>query len=567
MIELQLDETIYNASILGLCRVFDYAKLEYSKSDYQTISFPESNLANFEEHYFAYLSAQYGHETNYYKMTNPTIVEFLLRAKTDIGDEKNLERLNAHIEKVKYWLSSNSYKNVYPFLSAIPFDFLEAAKSLKKVTQRKKETLEKIQPQIGDAVDALLQIVEHLKHKDAKRFIIPRVLTYQVIQGFWSNVSFLNSNASKKDLYEEYFNYFIKPAQDFLTSKKDEKKYGKNKLTCACCDNKMKSISEAFDLTWVQNLGVDGARKSSHYWNHQRNLFICPICNIVYSCLPLGFTLKNGIGLFINSNQSIVELLAYNKIQLRNDRGEEYTRDKLEEMAYSKIINEMYQHAENKKNVEIDNIQIVKYDKNNESRPYTFNMLSRDKAQQLYDNRNDFHYLTGKFVKENGDYISLYQEVIRRFYNGQRFSDLLYRLIRLVIDDKYTDTFSIYKILKISNYVLSGGSHYMTDKELRSIRISGYELRKVYRGQETKLNAISHRLLNALKVKNPNKFMETIVQAYSYKRHEKLGIPLFFTTTLSDIEKFQTIGYAFLIGLNGKDFKKEDMAKEEQVNE
>lgn len=107
----------------------------------------------------------------------------------------------------------------------------------------------------------------------------------------------------------------------------------------------------------------------------------------------------------------------------------------------------------------------------------------------------------------------------------------------------------------------------MTDKELRSIRISGYELRKVYRGQETKLNAISHRLLNALKVKNPNKFMETIVQAYSYKRHEKLGIPLFFTTTLSDIEKFQTIGYAFLIGLNGKDFEKEDMAKEEQVNE
>lgn len=90
MIELQLDETIYNASILGLCRVFDYAKLEYSKSDFQTISFPESNLANFEEHYFAYLSAQYGHETNYYKMTNPTIVEFLLRAKTDIGDEKKL---------------------------------------------------------------------------------------------------------------------------------------------------------------------------------------------------------------------------------------------------------------------------------------------------------------------------------------------------------------------------------------------------------------------------------------------------------------------------------------------
>ena len=60
----------------------------------------------------------------------------------------------------------------------------------------------------------------------------------------------------------------------------------------------------------------------------------------------------------------------------------------------------MYQHAENKKNIEIDNIQIVKYDKNNESRPYTFNMLSRDKAQQLYDSRNDFHYLTGNLLRK-----------------------------------------------------------------------------------------------------------------------------------------------------------------------
>lgn len=565
MIELQLEETIYNASILGICRVFKYAKLDY-KEDGQTIRFPESNLDNFHEHYFAYLANEYEHETNYYRMTNGVISDFLQKAKKDIVDAKNLTRLNDHIDKVKYWLSSNSYKNVYPFLSAIPFDFLEAGKSLKKVTQKKSETLEQIQPQIAEAVDALLEIVEHLKHADAKRYIVPRVLSYQVIQSFWSNVSFLNSTASKKDLYEEYFNYFIQPAQDFLASKKDVKKYEKNKLTCACCDNKMKTVSKAFDLTWVQNLGVDGARKSSHYWNHQRNLFICPICNIVYSCLPLGFTLKNGLGLFINNNQSFKELYAYNKIQLRDAQGEEYTRDKLEAMAYSKIVDEMYQHAENKKNVEIDNIQIVKYDRNHDTRPYTFNMLSREKAQQLYNSRKDFHYLTGKFTKENGEYISLYQEVIRRFYNGQSLYDLLYRLLRLKVEEDYKDIFSIHRILKISNYGLEEEKR-MTDQELRGIRISGYELRKLYRGQDPKLNAISHRLLNALKVKNPNKFMETIVQAYNYKRHEKLGIPLFFTKALNNPEKFQTIGYAFLIGLNGAEFEQKDKAKEEKEHE
>lgn len=233
-------------------------------------------------------------------------------------------------------------------------------------------------------------------------------------------------------------------------------------------------------------------------------------------------------------------------------------------MAYSKIVDEMYQHVENKKNFEIDNIQIVKYDRNHATRPYTFNMLSREKAQQLYDRRKDFHYLTGKFAQERGEYISLYQEVLRRFYNGQSLHDLLYCLLRLKVEKEYQDIFSIYRILKISN---SGGKHKMSDQELRNIRISGYKLRELYRGQEPKLNAISHRLLNALKVKNPNKFMETIVQAYSYKRHEKLGIPLFFTKALNNPEKFQTIGYAFLIGLNGAEFEQKDKVKEEKENE
>ena len=84
----------------------------------------------------------------------------------------------------------------------------------------------------------------------------------------------------------------------------------------------------------------------------------------------------------------------------------------------------------------------------------------------------------------------------------------------------------------------------MTDKELRSIRISGYELRKVYRGQETKLNAISHRLLNALKVKILINLWKQLYRRIATNAM-KIRYPLFFTTTLSDIEKFQTIGYAF----------------------
>ena len=44
--------------------------------------------------------------------------------------------------------------------------------------------------------------------------------------------------------------------------------------------------------------------------------------------------------------------------------------------------------------------------------------------------------------------------------------------------------------------------------------------------------------------------METLIQAYSYK---KVAIPTVFVQALSDQEKFQTIGYAFLLGLQGYD--------------
>ncbi|UZN01389.1 hypothetical protein OL548_33985 (plasmid) [Lysinibacillus sp. MHQ-1] len=77
MIELQLDDVLYNIGILGLCRVFDSANLPFDKKNGQTITFAESNLSNFEEHYFAALVDLYGSETSYYKMVNTNSKQFI----------------------------------------------------------------------------------------------------------------------------------------------------------------------------------------------------------------------------------------------------------------------------------------------------------------------------------------------------------------------------------------------------------------------------------------------------------------------------------------------------------
>lgn len=540
MIRLTLDDILFNAGILGLCRIFDHADLPYDRNG-QTIEFEESNLEKFSEHYFSYLIKEHGNDTSYTKLIELNI--------GNIQDEKQLTQFNETIDNVKKWLTSNSYKNTYPFLTEVEFDFVSAASKLKKITLKKQQTINDLQSEIQEMIELLTECISHLRHPQAKRYLVPRIISYNLIQGFWTNVSILHKSANKKDIYKTYDEYFTKAALEFLEKKKDQKKYAKHKFHCTTCENKMGSASESFDLTWLQRVGVDAARKSSHYWDHLRDIFICPVCNLVYSCIPLGFKVIKGKGFFINNNRSIEELISVNSVSF-SDGKQEVTRDDLESMAYYKIIDFMINQAESRKELEIENVQIVKYDREMETRPYTFNILSRNKIMLIDECKKEFQHLVGKFVKQGDEYISIYQEVINRLYNGQVFNDFIYQLIRQVIDEDYKGTKTIYSILKISNHQYKGGVHYMTTEELNKIRRYGYYLKKAYESQETKLNGISYRLLNALKVRNTSKFMETLLQAYSYK---KLSIPTIFTQILNDEKKFQTIGYAFLLGLHGYD--------------
>ena len=100
-----------------------------------------------------------------------------------------------------------------------------------------------------------MDCISHLKHPQAKHYLVARSLSYQIIQGFWTNVSFLNSTASKKDLYGEYANYFTNAALTYMETKKDERKYEKNKFHCALCENTMGKLSETFDFTGYKKWG------------------------------------------------------------------------------------------------------------------------------------------------------------------------------------------------------------------------------------------------------------------------------------------------------------------------
>jgi len=93
--------------------------------------------------------------------------------------------------------------------------------------------------------------------------------------------------------------------------------------------------------------------------------------------------------------------------------------------------------------------------------------------------------------------------------------------------------------------------HVIDNHVIDKIRESGLELREAYENKkaENKIAGISYRLLNALRTKDAGKFMDTLINAYMYLNKE---IPKEFVDGLKDEDRFQTLGYSFLLGLQGR---------------
>lgn len=102
-----------------------------------------------------------------------------------------------------------------------------------------------------------------------------------------------------------------------------------------------------------------------------------------------------------------------------------------------------------------------------------------------------------------------------------------------------------------------------------SMKKSGAELRKAImaaKGMSSGegLRGIEYQLLNALAVRNVEKFMDVVLRlysAYGSQKNEKgqeLLIPTGLVQMLGDQEKFTRYGYAFVMGLEGCYEKKED---------
>jgi len=134
----------------------------------------------------------------------------------------------------------------------------------------------------------------------------------------------------------------------------------------------------------------------------------------------------------------------------------------------------------------------------------------------------------------------------------------------LRLQNEFKDFGYIDMILKINHDFLQrrGGKRKMAYYfDIEKAKESGAKLRKAYinKASENKLGGIIYRLLNALRIKDTAKFMDTLISSHLYIGET---ISNTFVSALGSIETFQTIGYAFLLGLQGEAVK--NMGNENQ---
>ncbi|OON98288.1 MAG: type I-B CRISPR-associated protein Cas8b1/Cst1 [Epulopiscium sp. Nele67-Bin004] len=542
MVKIELSDWLYNAGVIGLYRMLEHAGIMVNASN-NSIEINEDDLDNFGDMYFEYLIDKYLEYTSYYNIISVKS-DFEAYKKEEIND-KQLEKLNKQIDYIKDKCKSNSYKAAYELIPHIEFDAVGESKKLTKVKFNKdKQTIQDVWDKIEENINQYVKIVEYFEQPEVKKYIVAKNVMYDIVQQFWENVSFMHKTSNKKDMY-------ILATEDFgqTVQAYQEVSHEKDKYQCTQCCNPISKLSKpaSYDLTWLKRIGVDGGRKSSHFWNYNADAIICPACRMVYACMPLGFSILRGQGLFINENSSVKALKAINELNFRDSTNIE----DLEQQSYYNLINIVSQQDVRKSDKYIQNIQIVKFNSQNERRPYTFNMLSRDKIDKLSKVEKSLGFIIKVRVKDVSDkYINVYAEVIQNIYNNNNQFELISRLIYLLLKGNTKNTSVIYHVLNINNAFM-GGSGKVYYKKIEESRNNGAQLRVKYiaTSKENKIAGLSHKLLNALKTKNTARFTETVLNAYM---HLNIAVPYVFIEALQDEERLQTLGYAFLLGLQGE---------------
>ncbi|CAL7914279.1 type I-B CRISPR-associated protein Cas8b1/Cst1 [Fusobacterium necrophorum] len=552
-IVIRSEDWLKNAGIVGLYRIL---KERDERADIfveeEQISFSADLLQNFSEKYFQYFIKRYKNVLSLYRILNFTANISQYEEKNyETFHEEDLEKLNDHVEDVKKYLKSNSYRAMYPLIRC-PFDPLQKERELKKVNLKKTESLKDRISDIQKLLADLKEIHDFLRQEDSQKYIGAKNVMYGIIQNAWKGISILNPQVKEQNMYLEFDKYFVQTAQEYLEQEKTKFKY-----RCFSCGEAIKDTR--IDLSFMNHIGFDVARKTSHVWDFNNCVHICPLCRLIYACVPAGFTYLYDRGIFINANTDLEEMLRINNLVFENVWAENKDGKSLYAALVLGMLKEMNEHAE----YELSDIQVVRLEKER----YSFSILSRKFLNIIKKCRTDLEYIRKSSFKEGSDIYYIYNETMKRLMQGENLFLLIHKLIQLRISNSencYYKMGTVSTIIKINDIFLKEVGYMQDEKKeynpLERARIIGHHLQEAYGGFEEgkynkKLDGIAYRMLNALKTNNKTAFMDSLINAHMYVQKP---IPSLFSDYLNQDLVFKELGYAFVTGMLGEEWKNKD---------
>lgn len=543
ILSVTLNHFLYNAAILGFYNIIrDEPGVKIQNN---SLSFPANIFDDFEDKYISKMINTFGHTTIYSE-----ILQRYRSIKNTPITEETEKKIEEFFDYSTDKLTRASYMSGYDIINKSENGTkVDVPKILKEIRKAKDNRAK---------IEMFAAIEEYLEEN--KETLCMKDIMYTNITSFWQGISFLHRQNQKEDIKACYKEYFVDPAIKYVN------KTSKGKFNCIECSAPI-TQSESFGMAWLNDVGIDLKRKKSYYWNFKPDSFLCPVCNLIYSCIPLGFVTIGKEGLFINDNSDFDTLVSCNSTEGLQVSSIYEAENKI----YGRLLARLTQQADTiLAKREIQNIQVIrrKYYGDDKIR-YELNTLSFERLNVLKDRQKDFNFLTGFSLNIDQEYVNIYDQVISNFFAGRNQFSLLYKILTLAFTDPSVNKIPYAaSILRIQAATRKGGNKLgVSLMNLRKMQKDGYKLRMMLSSQtletlekeqsmrthendiDNKLRGYAYHLLNALKTRNKENFMDIILRMYT-----GLGqpVPDLFIEMLKDEQAFLELGYAYLIGLKGE---------------
>lgn len=576
-IDFRINSWLENAGIVGLTRILK-ANPRY-RSSYKekenTLEVDPKVFDNFSDLYFNFFIKNYGQATRYWRIVSE---ENFLKSLKENGfkdfDNKKLKELTDWFDNVlKYSVNSASYKKVIKFINS-DYDIKAEVKDCNKKirTLNKKNFLTKSPEEakeiLQELINQLLKAIEYFSTDQARKYFPAKTLSYTVINKAWSGVSFLNPQAKNLDFYDDYQNYFVAPVQKYL-----QEDHSKDKYICSTCGRPIKRLEYSYGF--LNDMGYDLNRKTSNAWNFKNDLYICPVCQFLYSLVPAGFTYNMASqGIFINENSSIRNLQGKNDATFNSMMRD--IRNNPQTSPY-RAFSAAFRDAEaSGQNAALANIQLITY--NNDH--YNFQIIpivaskvlikAVEKKYTVKQTGEVKSYLANLYNAgisnfRGAGYYSILDNVLNCLFNNTNLFSIIQELELLKVGNTagcYYNTFQIMTVIRMNGWFLNELHKYrrsenamkVEEDKLTKARGCGMHVRMGY-DNENKAKTLAYKMLEAIRANSTDRFMELLLNAYLYLDKT---VPKIFIETQSNIEVFKEYAFAFIAGLIGSSNAEQD---------